>query len=91
MFKVVGEAPAGRAFRGRVGPGEAVRIFTGAPVPEGADRVVIQEDVTRNAGDRHHACPGSTPGPYVRPCGMPISRPATGSRRRGVLGPPTSR
>jgi molybdopterin molybdotransferase len=46
-FKVVGEAPAGRAFSGTVGPGEAVRIFTGAPMPEGADHVVIQEDVTR--------------------------------------------
>ena len=33
-----------RALRRRVGPGEAVRIFTGAPVPEGADRVLIQED-----------------------------------------------
>ncbi|MFT6531431.1 MAG: molybdopterin molybdotransferase [Limimaricola cinnabarinus] len=44
---VIGEAAAGHAFAGRVGPGEALRIFTGAPVPEGADRVVIQEDTTR--------------------------------------------
>ncbi|NVK13557.1 MAG: molybdopterin molybdotransferase MoeA [Rhodobacteraceae bacterium] len=48
MFKVVGEAAAGHAFDGRVGAGQAVRIFTGAPVPEGASFVVIQEDVTRN-------------------------------------------
>ena len=47
MFKVVGEAAAGHRFEGTVGPGQAVRIFTGAPVPEGADFVVIQEDVTR--------------------------------------------
>jgi molybdopterin molybdotransferase len=47
MFKVVGEAAAGRGFEGRVGPGQCLRIFTGAPVPEGLDRVVIQEDVTR--------------------------------------------
>jgi molybdopterin molybdotransferase len=46
-LKVVGEAPAGRAWAGRLGAGEALRIFTGAPVPEGADCVVIQEDVTR--------------------------------------------
>ncbi|MCC5973483.1 MAG: molybdopterin molybdotransferase MoeA [Rubellimicrobium sp.] len=44
---VVGEAPAGHGWPGRLNPGEAVRIFTGAPVPEGADTVVIQEDVTR--------------------------------------------
>ncbi|MBJ6370290.1 molybdopterin molybdotransferase MoeA [Sedimentitalea arenosa] len=50
MFKVIGEAAAGHAFVGRVGPGQAVRIFTGAPIPEGTDFVVIQEDVGR-AGD----------------------------------------
>ena len=50
QFKVVGEAVAGRRFAGRVGAGQAVRIFTGAPVPEGADFVIIQEDV-RPQGD----------------------------------------
>jgi molybdopterin molybdotransferase len=49
-FRIVGEAPAGHAFSGYLGPGEAVRIFTGAPVPEGSDHVVIQED-TRREGD----------------------------------------
>ncbi|WP_170455396.1 molybdopterin molybdotransferase MoeA [Ruegeria arenilitoris] len=44
MFKVIGEAAAGQRFTGTVGPGRAVRIFTGAPVPDGADFVVIQED-----------------------------------------------
>ncbi|MDF3350694.1 molybdopterin molybdotransferase MoeA [Sulfitobacter sp. KE34] len=47
MFKVVGEAAAGHAYVGTLRAGQAVRIFTGAPVPEGADFVVIQEDVTR--------------------------------------------
>ena len=46
-LRVIGEAGAGHGFAGRVGPGEAVRIFTGAPLPEGTDRVIIQEDVTR--------------------------------------------
>jgi molybdopterin molybdotransferase len=46
VLRVVGTAPAGRAWDGRIGPGEALRIFTGAPVPGGADCVVIQEDVT---------------------------------------------
>lgn len=47
MFKVVGEAAAGHRYTGALKAGQAVRIFTGAPVPEGADFVVIQEDVTR--------------------------------------------
>lgn len=51
-FDVIGEAAAGRRFDGVVGPGQAVRIFTGAPVPDGADHVVIQEDVERRAGSK---------------------------------------
>jgi molybdopterin molybdotransferase len=47
-FQVVGQAAAGHVYSGSVGPGQAVRIFTGAPVPEGATRVLIQEDVIRD-------------------------------------------
>ncbi len=47
MFKVIGESAAGRRYDGDVRAGQAVRIFTGAPIPQGADFVVIQEDVTR--------------------------------------------
>jgi molybdopterin molybdotransferase len=50
-LSVVGEAGAGHAYVGSVGPGQAVRIFTGAPVPTGAERVVLQED-TRRDGNR---------------------------------------
>lgn len=46
-LRVAGEALPGRAFEGAVEPGTCVRIFTGAPVPAGADRVVIQEVVRR--------------------------------------------
>ncbi|MBF0166562.1 MAG: molybdopterin molybdotransferase MoeA [Alphaproteobacteria bacterium] len=42
----IGESSAGHPFLGRVGPGQAVRIFTGAVMPEGADSVAIQEEVT---------------------------------------------
>ena len=45
-LSVIGTAPAGRGFAGAVGEGQAVRIFTGAPLPEGADTIVIQENVT---------------------------------------------
>src|SRR2546428_13926169 len=44
---VTGEQPAGRDRQLRVSPGEAVRIFTGAPIPAGADAVVMQEDGSR--------------------------------------------
>jgi molybdopterin molybdotransferase len=50
-LKVIGEAAAGHPFTGRVGPSEAVRIFTGAPVPDGADGVVIQEHTTREGAE----------------------------------------
>lgn len=46
-LRVTGESFAGQGFAGQVEPGTAVRIFTGAPVPSGADRVVIQENVLR--------------------------------------------
>lgn len=49
-LKVIGEAAAGHPFGGAVGPGEAVRIFTGAPLPEGADAVVIQENTRPEPG-----------------------------------------
>ncbi|MGB7405851.1 MAG: gephyrin-like molybdotransferase Glp [Pacificimonas sp.] len=45
-WTLIGESAAGRAFDRSVGKGETVRIFTGAPLPDGADTVVVQEDVT---------------------------------------------
>ena len=69
VLRVVGEAPAGRAWTGRIGPGEAVRIFTGAPVPEGADCVVIQEDVSR-AGDLVTLGPALEGPANIRPMGV---------------------
>lgn len=67
-LRVVGEAPAGRAFPGSVGPGEALRIFTGAPVPDGADHVVLQEDTERSErGIRIRAA--SSDNPQIRPAG----------------------
>ena len=48
-LRVVGAAPAGSPFSGCVGIGEAVRIFTGSVIPEGADAIVIQEDTEANS------------------------------------------
>ncbi|MCC5993621.1 MAG: molybdopterin molybdotransferase MoeA [Rhodobacteraceae bacterium] len=67
-LQVIGEAAAGHAYPGTVASGQAVRIFTGAPVPEGADRVVIQEDVSRT-GDRITLSDIPPAGRHIRPCG----------------------
>jgi len=48
-LKVIGEVAAGHPFAGKVGPGEAARIFTGGVMPAGSDTVVIQEFTTRDA------------------------------------------
>jgi molybdopterin molybdotransferase len=50
VLRVVGSAPAGHPFTGTVGPGEAVRIFTGAILPEGADAILLQEDAEAAEG-----------------------------------------
>ena len=47
-FKVIGESAAGHRFIGTVNAGQAVRIFTGAPIPKNANRVIIQENVKRS-------------------------------------------
>lgn len=47
-LKVIGESSAGHAYSGTVNRGEAVRIFTGAPVPPGADAVLLQEDAVKH-------------------------------------------
>ncbi len=48
---VVGESAAGASYDGALAPGQAVRIFTGAPLPEGADTVLVQEEAARD-GER---------------------------------------
>lgn len=67
-LRVIGEAAAGSGFAATVGRGQAVRIFTGAPVPAGADAVVIQEHTEPNADGVVIGQPAS-PGGNVRPAG----------------------
>ena len=68
VLTVIGEAAAGHGYAGRLGPGEALRIFTGAPVPEGAERVVMQEDTVRE-GDRVTLGEGISDNRNIRPAG----------------------
>lgn len=64
---ILGESAAGRGYEGAVAPGQAVRIFTGAAVPQGCDTVVIQEDAQRD-GDKVRV-PAARPGANIRPAG----------------------
>ena len=66
-LRIVGESAAGHGYEGSVGAGEAVRIFTGAALPDGCDAIVIQEDAQRE-GDSVRV-PRVAAGHYVRPAG----------------------
>ncbi len=68
-LKVIGEAPAGHALDVEVGPGEAARIFTGSPVPAGADCVIMQENTSRD-GDSVTIVKGAPRGNFIRPRGL---------------------
>ncbi len=75
-LKEVGTALAGKPYKGKVGPGECVRIMTGAVMPDGADTVVIQE-VVKKEGDRVTVPPGQRKAQNVRYAGedLAIGRP----------------
>jgi molybdopterin molybdotransferase len=67
-LKLAGRSVAGAGFRGRVGRGEAVRIFTGAPVPEGANLIVIQENAEEGPGSV--TVREASGDPHIRPRGQ---------------------
>ncbi len=73
---VIGMSQAGAGYAGQVEAGQAVRIFTGAPVPLGADTVIMQEEAVRE-GDRVRFTAPARPGHSVRPRGNDF---ATGQR-----------
>jgi molybdopterin molybdotransferase len=73
----IGSVPAGASFDGTVGPGETVRIFTGAPLPAGTDTIVIQEDADQD-GDRVIVREGAAQGTFVRPAGLDFVKGAVG-------------
>jgi molybdopterin molybdotransferase len=68
-LRVVGSAPAGHPWEGRLGAGEALRIFTGSIIPDGADAVLIQEDATRE-DDRVTVREAARPGAHIRRAGQ---------------------
>ncbi len=70
-------AAAGHAFAGTVGEGQAVRIFTGAPVPQGADTILIQEDAEVLEGGKIRTAFDVTAGRHIRPRGQDFTRGET--------------
>ncbi|PCI32315.1 MAG: molybdopterin molybdenumtransferase MoeA [Alphaproteobacteria bacterium] len=66
---VIGEAPAGQSFDGTVQPGTCIRIFTGGPVPKGADTVIMQENTDRLDESTVRIMTGTEQGRNVRPAG----------------------
>ncbi len=76
-LRVVGHVPAGGSYAGTLQPGEAVRIFTGAPLPAGADTIVIQEDAEAQ-GQEVTVRQSAAKGTYVRPAGLDFRAGAVG-------------
>jgi molybdopterin molybdotransferase len=74
-LRVVGSAPAGHPFEGKLGEGETVRIFTGGVVPDEADSIIIQEDATQD-GDKVTFKVAALPNRHIRKAGLDFVRGA---------------
>jgi len=72
-LRQIDDVPAGTAFTGEVGEGECVRIFTGSPIPQGANAVVMQED-TRTEGDTIEIIYGVKPFEHIRLRGEDVKK-----------------
>ena len=68
QFEIIGEVPAGKRFDGTLATGQAVRIFTGAAVPNGANHIVVQEDVARDGAHMRICAPQNRPA-HIRRAG----------------------
>src|SRR5690606_4564570 len=68
-LRLIGESAAGTRYPGTVGAGETVRIFTGAPMPDGTDTVLLQEDA-RATGSAVEALEATAKGRHIRRAGL---------------------
>ncbi len=73
VLRVIGAAPAGHPFDGTVGAGQAVRLFTGSVVPDGADGILLQEDATRD-GDHVRINETVLAGRHIRRAGQDFAK-----------------
>jgi molybdopterin molybdotransferase len=85
-LKLVGESAAGYGYGAALAPGETVRIFTGAPVPAGADAILLQEDADAADG-AVRARPGATAGNHIRKAGLDFREGAAALFAGTRLGP----
>lgn len=85
-LKLVGESAAGHGYGAALQPGEAVRIFTGAPVPGGADAILLQEDA-ETADGVLRARPGAMAGNHIRTAGLDFCAGVTALTAGRRLGP----
>jgi molybdopterin molybdotransferase len=85
-LQMVGTSRAGEPFDGSLKPGQVVRIFTGAVVPEGADSIVIQENTQRN-DTSITILQGVTEGRFIRKAGLDFKTGETLLRRQDILTP----
>lgn len=83
---VIGESAAGHPFADAVGPGQAVRIFTGAAIPSGADAVVMQEDTARDGAEVQINIAVAA-GKHIRGRGLDFLPGQTGLAAGTVMGP----
>ncbi|SVD18867.1 uncharacterized protein METZ01_LOCUS371721, partial [marine metagenome] len=83
-LKMIGESPAGGSFGGTVGQNETVRIFTGGPLPKGADTVVIQENTVPN-GELISVKESARAGQYIRKAGLDFNEGEIGLRAGRIL------
>lgn len=73
VLTVIGEAPAGKSYDGEIMPGTCVRIFTGGPVPKGADTVIMQENTERENNITVRIMAGAGQGRNIRLAGNDFS------------------
>jgi len=83
---LIGEAPAGGRFEGVVGSGQTVRIFTGGPVPEGADAIALQENAEAD-GKTIKLTGKLSPGRFIRPAGLDVKEGSVTLSKGTILAP----
>ena len=86
-LKLIGESAAGHPFEGTISSGETVRIFTGAPVPEGADAVLLQEDAVRHDDGTIGMTFFPEPRRHIRPRGQDFREGETVLKAGAVMTP----
>ena len=91
-FRIVGQSLAGHPYSGSIKAGECARIFTGAVVPDGADLIVLQEEVAdvitdENGDENVRFAPHKTDEDYIRPVGNDVQQGQTMTQPGDTLSP----